>query len=671
MILAVIAMMTVMPAAGEDNNSLTIDQLLHMEYPGPFSLSQDGQHLVCLITGGTDLSPGYTNGTVVLIDPGSGEEYCLSGSSETAISFALSPGGTMVAYTALQKESGDTILNVVPLNSLKSFVPKDVPEALFSGFSWLNEDELLYLDKVSPDAGLVTTAGIPDDTVVVDETPEPVILWKYSVATGEVVPVSDNDDVITIYSPSPDGCYVMYKSAVYPMEWRSGATFRYVLLDLCTGEEETLFTRTEGYEEVNAIAWELDSSMVYIERMHNGGMKYPIRYTTDVLTYNPRTGTIGEVPMDWENGLHIDLFNDDVEITPFNGGFYAMLANGANPKIAVYRRTGTGWDMEILSGIHQGNIFALECNADGTKIIYDFNSADTPPQLYSAKVKESSISDEQRLTDLNSGVMPRLKGSYEVVRWTGALGDEVEGIVRYPPDYTEDQVYPLVLVVHGGPTYTDFDSWRDTWEFPYHLISGKGAVLLSVNYHGSQNYGFDFAGSIENGHYYDLPITDLLTGKEYLVKRGIIDPNRTGATGWSNGGILTLDLITRDTSLKAAVAGAGTAEDQAQVALTNGMVMTKMYYGDSPYQNPLMYLDILPIYRAADVMTPLLLIDGTGDQAVEPAGVMNTYRTYVEESQAPVRYIRFPGEPHHPAQYVHQYRKVQEELDWLDRYLLA
>lgn len=107
------------------------------------------------------------------------------------------------------------------------------------------------------------------------------------------------------------------------------------------------------------------------------------------------------------------------------------------------------------------------------------------------------------------------------------------------------------------------------------------------------------------------------------------------------------------------MAGAGTAENHAQIALTNGIIMTKMYYDDSPYQDPGMYLDILPVYRAGDVRTPLLLIDGTADQAVGPAGVMCTYRTYVEESGAPVRYIRFPGEGHHPAQYVHQYRKVQ------------
>ncbi|MCK4269901.1 MAG: prolyl oligopeptidase family serine peptidase, partial [Methanogenium sp.] len=100
-------------------------------------------------------------------------------------------------------------------------------------------------------------------------------------------------------------------------------------------------------------------------------------------------------------------------------------------------------------------------------------------------------------------------------------------------------------------------------------------------------------------------------------------------------------------------------------------IMTKMYYGDTPYQNPEMYLDILPIYRAKNVRTPLLMMGGTGDNAVEPSAALVTYRTYKEESQAPVRFLRFPGEPHHPGKYVHQFRKVQEELDWLEKHLLS
>jgi len=303
-ILAIAAIIAVMPVSGEDNSTtFTIDQLLHMERAGPFSLSSDGVNLVYLKSEGTDLLPEFTNRTVILSDLRSGQDYRLSGDSETALSFALSPKGRQVAYTAVQKDGGDTVFKVVSLTDLKSSALQNVSPGLLSGFSWLNEEELLFTETASPEAGdqldqldqinqsdqrdlldqITITAGYYDDTIVMDEIPKPVILKKYSLKTGITEPVSANNDVITIYSPSPDGRYILYKSSVYPEEWRSGALFRYVLLNTFTGEEKPIFNMTEGFEDENAIVWAPDSSVVYIERMHNGGMEYPIRYTTDVL----------------------------------------------------------------------------------------------------------------------------------------------------------------------------------------------------------------------------------------------------------------------------------------------------------------------------------------------------------------------------------------------------
>jgi dipeptidyl aminopeptidase/acylaminoacyl peptidase len=489
--------------------------------------------------------------------------------------------------------------------------------------------------------------------------------------TGLTEPVSSNGDVITRYAPSPDGNYILYKSTVNPGVWISAPVYRYVLLNTSTGEEKPVFNWTEGGNDENAIVWAPDSSVVYIERFHYGGMKFPMVYTADVVVYDPKEGSIEEVPLNWEKGLFVDRFNYYVEITPFHGGFYALLANGTNPEPALYRRTASGWDMQVLSGTHTGNIFALDSSADGTKIVYDFNSADTPTQFFAADVTGGRIRDEVQITNLNPRVLPRIQGSSEVIHWTGALGDEIEGIVRYPPNYKKGEKYPLVLVIHGGPLYTDLDSWRDTWEFPYHLITGRGAVVLSVNYHGSNNYGFEFAESIENGHFYDLPARDLIAGKEYLAKKGITDINRTGSTGWSNGGILTLDLITKDPSLKAAVCGAGTAEWYAELASTDGIIMAKRYFGETPFKNPDLFKEILPIYRAGNVRTPLLMMSGTKDSDVEVSSAMVTYRTFKEESSAPVTFLLFPGESHTLREYVHQYRKVQEELNWLDTYLFS
>ena len=114
-ILAIAAFLAVMPVSGEENSSLTIDELLHMENIYDFSLSPDGNNLVSLIYEGSGLRPDSINITIRFNDLRSGQEHQLSGDFETPLSFALSPLGTQVAYSPVPKDGEDAVLKVVSL----------------------------------------------------------------------------------------------------------------------------------------------------------------------------------------------------------------------------------------------------------------------------------------------------------------------------------------------------------------------------------------------------------------------------------------------------------------------------------------------------------------------------------------------------------------------------
>ena len=601
------------------------------------------------------------------IDLQTGTEDAISSPTESVTSYALSPDGSRVVYAAVPRTGGNSTLALVRLADRSTTRLQKVPEDLFEGFFWLGQDSLAFAGtpEMSPEPQL------PGDVIVVDEQPDPVILKAYSLNDETVMPLSANLDVITIYAPSPDGKYVLYKASNEPESWRTGATFRYALLDTRPSQERELFSLVEGYQDFNQIAWSPDSSTAYIERMHNGGIDYPVKYTSGLLAYRPVSGTLEEVPLYWYRGLHSDLFNAGIEVSPFNGGAYVLLANGTNPQLARYVRNATGWQRSLISGKHEGNIFALETDRTGSLAVYNYNAASIPPQLFSAQLQGERLMNPVQLTHLNGHLLGKPLGVAEIAAWKGARNDTITGIMRYPPGYVPGKEYPLVLVIHGGPVYTDFDSWRDTWEVPYHLITDKGAISFSVNYHGSMNFGFDFAQSIEGGHYYDLPVEDIQTGIEHMATQGIINRSQVGITGWSNGGVLAFALIPRDPTIKAAVAGAGTGDENSQIANTNGIVMDKMYYNRTPYQDPESFRQVIPLYHAKDVETPLLMMVGTNDSEIVPASAWVTYRAFKEESKAPVRFILFNGQPHHPKTYENQLRKVLEELGWLDRYLLS
>jgi dipeptidyl aminopeptidase/acylaminoacyl peptidase len=43
-------------------------------------------------------------------------------------------------------------------------------------------------------------------------------------------------------------------------------------------------------------------------------------------------------------------------------------------------------------------------------------------------------------------------GRTEVIRWKSVDGLEIEGLLTYPAGCVGGRRYPLLLVVHGGPT---------------------------------------------------------------------------------------------------------------------------------------------------------------------------------------------------------------------------
>ena len=52
--------------------------------------------------------------------------------------------------------------------------------------------------------------------------------------------------------------------------------------------------------------------------------------------------------------------------------------------------------------------------------------------------------------------------------------------------------YPLLVVIHGGPTGVDRPSITGDRTYPMEMFAAKGAVILRPNYRGSAGYGEKF-----------------------------------------------------------------------------------------------------------------------------------------------------------------------------------
>ena len=211
------------------------------------------------------------------------------------------------------------------------------------------------------------------------------------------------------------------------------------------------------------------------------------------------------------------------------------------------------------------------------------------------------------MTKLNESLNKnRAFAKSEVIRWKGANGDQVEGILYYPTNYEPGKKYPLITSIHGGPSGHDGDGWEDSWAYPNNLLTQRGAFLLKPNYHGSNNYGLQWVESICCGKYYDLETPDINAGVDDLIAKGMVDADRVATMGWSNGSILSTSLITTyPDRYKVAVVGAGDIEwisDWGNVAF--GDSFDSYYFGKSPMEDPAAVYSQVAIFQ-----------DGQGESA--------------------------------------------------------
>ena len=230
--------------------------------------------------------------------------------------------------------------------------------------------------------------------------------------------------------------------------------------------------------------------------------------------------------------------------------------------------------------------------------------------------------------------------------------------------------YPVITAIHGGPAGSDKDFWENNWAYPLQLLTQRGAFVLQVNYHGSNNYGLKWVESICCGKYYDLETPDINAGVDYLIERGLVDADKVATLGWSNGSILSTSLlVTYPDRYKVASVGAGDVEwisDWGNVIF--GDSFDSYYFGKAPMEDPELYIKKSPFFKMDKVKAPVLIFHGTADNNVPPAQSWSYFRALQYYGKVPVKFVVFPGEPHGPRKLTHQMRKVDEEMAWFDKY---
>jgi dipeptidyl aminopeptidase/acylaminoacyl peptidase len=315
-------------------------------------------------------------------------------------------------------------------------------------------------------------------------------------------------------------------------------------------------------------------------------------------------------------------------------------------------------------GIHAfGNFPDFSLSSDGKVAAAELSTYNSPPEVFVGPPGKW-----RQFTNNNAGLHANW-GKAESIEWTNE-GSNVQAWLVPPAKIEADKKYPMVVLIHGGPSGVTTSEWPASFGMARAIIaalSTRGYYVLLPNPRGSYGLGEDFTrANVQDFGGGDL--RDMLAGVDALTKKYPVDPARLGVTGWSYGGFMTMWTVTQTTRFRAAVAGAGIANWQSyygQNLIDQWMIP---FFGASVYDDPAVYEKSSPIRFIKNVKTPTLIIVGERD-AECPASQSYEFWHALKTLRVPTKLIIYPGEGHLFIEPKNQVDRLEETVAWFDKYL--
>ncbi|AVR46122.1 peptidase S9 [Christiangramia fulva] len=542
-----------------------------------------------------------------------------------------------------------------------------------SDFKWKDEHTLFFVS--SEGKSLYDIKNEKDNTQIIEDTLHwnPKRIYSYDLDSEEIKRITNNDYRVSDYEVSRDGKYLIYRLTLSPDFGVDGNPKpTYFLKNLSTGEETQIL---KGLQSPGNFKFTANSNGFFFLATKSSNPEWEGAGISELYYYDLSSNNYKKVDLHWENGLEYNymISGDDV---------IAQLANGALKKVAAYIKDGDSWKMrEFDLGEKAKHVELLEMGENGQKLLYTYSTASKLPEYYVTDLKKGrrnvGLENTKEFVSLNDKLKKKPIAKSEVIYWKGANNDSISGILFYPKNYKKDQKYPLIVSIHGGPTGVDQDSWSESWAYFPQIYTDKGAFVLKPNYHGSGSHSLEFIESIKNGNYYILDQEDIKKGIDFLNEKGMIDMDKLGIKGWSNGAILTTWMTLQYPDMfKVAAPGAGDVNWTSDYGTCQfGVTFDQSYMGGAPWDDTngktynQWYVENSPIFEIEKIKTPTIIFHGSEDRAVPRDQGWEYYRGLQQVGQAPVKFLWFPGQPHGLQKVTHQLRKMKEEIAWIDKYL--
>jgi len=655
--LASLTLMLVVTAALAKSRVPTLDDLLTLKSVGAVGgtqISPDGKWVAYTVNYGDFKQDAFVT-QIWLANSDTGKSLQLTRGDKSSTNPRWSPDGQWLAFVSNRVEDKNQIFLIDPTGGEAQQLTKS--ETAINNFAWSEDGKTIAYTATEPTAQpLKDRKEYYGDYDVVRGGYSYVHIWTLDVAEAMKSPMAGKqrtkktDFSVDSFSWSPDGSTIAFSATINP--------------DLIQGVTDDIYLLKLSDDSVKKIVdqpgpdfgprFSPDGKQIVFTSVMGEKLYFPSNSRLAIV------GVDGGIPKSLTDG-----FDENPGLVEWNrsGIYFGGLQKTASHLFRVdpvsAKITRVSQPDNVMAGA-----FSFTRSAD--RIAF---SVASPTSINEVFVSDARSFVPRKLTNFNEQTKAFTLGTREVISWQSQDGTTIEGVLIKPADFDPAKKYPLLCIIHGGPTGIDRPVLLtpDARYYPSDIWAARGALILKVNYRGSAGYGEKFrklnVGNLGVGDAWDV-----LSGVDYLIAKGWVDKNRVACMGWSQGGYISAFLTTSTDRFVAISVGAGISNWATYYYNTDITPFTIHYLGNDPAEDPAIYLKTSPMSYIKKARTPTLIQHGEFDRRVP---IANGYelRQGLEDRGVKVEMVVYKGFGHGINKPKSMRAVMQHNLSWFNHYI--
>lgn len=639
-------------ALASDNQTPTIDQSLSMKSASGPQISPDGRSVVYQVSE-TNWEENAFETELWITATSTGERYQLTNAKGSSSSPRWSPDGSRVAFIS-DRDGKRQIYLIAPAGGEAAQLTK--AETGVSAFEWAPDGSSIAFTASDPESKASKDRKEKyGEFEIVQGDYTMTHLWQIDVPKENASKplearrlTEGGQFTVSSFSWSPDSKRIAFTAAKDPDLGSQDSQDIYVL---AAGDKSfKKIVATKG-PDTNPV-WSPDGHEIAYQT--SNAREYPYYQNSYLAVVSAEGGT---------PRVLTQAFDEEPNLVDWGpqGIYFAALQKTAahlfriDPGAKAITRI-TGPDDNICS--------QFSFTKDFSAVAFVGAGPNEYPEVWASPAARF---EPKKLTAMSDQLRPYRTAIREVISWKSGDGTTIEGILIKPASYDASKKYPLLVVIHGGPTGVDRPNLAADRYYPIEMFAAKDALILRPNYRGSAGYGEKFRSlNVRNLGVGDY--ADVISGADYLISKEMVDPARVGSMGWSEGGYISAFITASSDRFKAVSVGAGISDWMTYYVNTDIHPFTRQYLHATPWDDPEIYRKTSPITYINQAKTPTLIQHGELDKRVP---IPNAYELYqaLQDRGVPVRMVVYKGFGHGITKPKQQRAVMEENYKWFSKWI--